>query len=111
MHLIVVWTADIDEVPVLNPDGTPQTNDDGTPKVTTVRINSKRCAIDLENISYAEERSISSGEVYVYAIMATGYVVYLFEVTLDSLRELSKQQVNTVQMNGSVKIEIQPSGT
>jgi hypothetical protein len=75
MPYVVVWTADIDQA------------DENSP---AIRVNSRRCGIWLEQVAYAEERAITSGEVYVFATMTNDTTLYIFEQTLDSLRELSK---------------------
>jgi hypothetical protein len=84
MPFLVVWTATIDET-VTDASTDP-------PAVLTVRAKSKRCGIWLEQIAYAEERTISSGEVYVFATMTNNTSIYIFEQTLDSLRELSQPE-------------------
>jgi hypothetical protein len=63
--------------------------------VLTVRANSKRCGIWLEQIAYAEERAITSGEVYVFATLTNNTSIYIFEQTLDSLVVLSKPEAKT----------------
>ena len=84
MPFIVVWTATIDET-VTDPNTDP-------PTVLTVRANSKRCGIWLEQIAYAEERTISSGEVYVFATTTNNTSIYIWEQTLDSLVIASKPE-------------------
>jgi hypothetical protein len=74
MPLIVVWTGDVVA--------------DDTTQATSANERT-RCAVHTDHIAYATEKSLTSGEVYVEASVAlpgAGYVLNIFEQTLDSLR-------------------------
>lgn len=75
MPLLCVWNADI-----LSPD-------DVAPPV---RVNNRRCLIHTDQISFATEETLASGEVYVIAQMANQTTINIFEQTLDSILAQSK---------------------
>jgi hypothetical protein len=76
MPLICVWNSGI-----ISPD------EDPTALVRDGATN-KRVLVHTDHLVYAEERTLTSGEVYVYAEMSNGEVLYIFEQTLDSINHL-----------------------